>query len=717
MESSLYKSQKDFVRPLLNLLTDEVHLNKTRETKAGEWKQLCESIQKTVQKFLDESPDGAPYRIGDTSICCISLPRDVEANIGQFFEGNLLEHVQNRVEKLLQVDAERLFSYSYNDEFPEIVRSVTIPWIQILWIRGRMELRRWGTISYDLCNSFAMCIGALSHLLFGIERRLNKNMPMSLLFRSRAASVLRDGLKMHGIMTVPVPLLLGMKHEQRTRTFEWDDDGVLTYFYRLEDMERDDFNFVLRECFYDAVTRRRIGQRTPLDTMDEEQNSELRAKRKFVLLQHWFGEIMSMVPPSALPWLLLNSLAVSIVETLVRKHKFCLEIILPGQIEVENSKKRLLSARWIGYHSLTSPDKRTCIPLCSEGSPPLVMGCPDGSTLMGIFNDENFSKIIDFLRDNGGEIVNAGRGQLRDSCLFERRQSGHEELVAKGSGYIDRVVLNVLERLEPNRIFQPYNQTILMAFFSALINSLRPYCPVSAPLASIGVEGIMRQGSWIRELLNNVFIAALVKVRLPWIMSFTLEEERKGNYRFIPARYPTVGQPVADAIAVLKQYNRKFYEENIQFRMVLPNLDGEVEQTPERVTRQKKYEHSLACEAVRLFNSRMASYWALNSTQDGYDIKIRWHDGAEEQELAQPMEDIVEQQIPENPEDDPLYESASSTTSESEEEMDDIIDPEPNTEDTTERDRHLLERMARNSRRRRRERSRAVDRGIQRTRR
>eukprot|EP00889_Picochlorum_renovo_P001059 jgi/Picre1/28089/NNA_001048.t1 len=118
---------------------------------------------------------------------------------------------------------------------------------------------------------------------------------------------------------------------------------------------------------------------------------------------------------------------------------------------------------------------------------------------------------------------------------------------------------------------------------------------------------------------------ALNKVRLPYVMSFTGQEEKTGNYRFIPARYPETGCPIHDAITVLKQYDTKFYDDLLHFRMGLMTL----EEGQQGTTRQQKYEWSLSSHATRLFNSRMASYWALTSTQCD-NVKVHWAGGAQE---------------------------------------------------------------------------------------
>jgi hypothetical protein len=701
MDSALYKSQVDLVKPLLGLLANEVDLPAQRHLKMRDWKKICEGVQRTVRDFLENSPDGAPYRIEDTSAWYIASPAD---NLGQrasLFANAVHAHVQTRVEKLFQVDVERLLSYSYNDEFPEIVRSTTLPWIQLLCIRGQMEIRRWAAISYDLSSCFALCVGALSHLLLGTERKMARNTPMSLFFRSKAATALRDGLKVHGMMTVPITLLLGMKEERRKTAFEWDDNGVLTYAYHLDDDEKvkKEFNFVLKEYFYAVVTRRRIRRHPGVEVADEDQTTELFAKRKFVLLEHWFGEVMSLVPPSALPWLLLNSLAVTVVETLVKRHGFRLAVKLPGRQQARNSRRRLLSVNWVEYQSLTAPDG-TRIDLCCATPEPVdvlttigarvrdeeqmeqrrrhvastpVLGCAAGSTLLAIFTDDNFAKILDVLKSRGGREVDAGKGQLAGGCLFERRQPGQEQLVANGGEYIDKVVSKVFDRLQASRIVQPYNQTMLVAFFSALINSLGPYN--SCPEETLQIEHIKRRGHWAREVVNNVFAAALNKVRLPYVMSFTGQEEKTGNYRFIPARYPETGCPIHDAITVLKQYDTKFYDDLLHFRMGLMTL----EEGQQGTTRQQKYEWSLSSHGTRLFNSRMASYWALTSTQCD-NVKVHWAGGTQEDGHTQEeaREDRREEEAPPQQQgghnhEQPtniLYESASSTSSESEDEGD-----------------------------------------------
>lgn len=611
--SKLFQKQDDLVPDMLGLVMDEPGIPASQVARQNALAGICDYVESTVNDFLRSSPEGSPYRIEETSVWFYcSTPEGDEDGVCRDikFRTSLQSHFEKRVKRLLRMDVENFCSYSYHEEFPEILKSLSIPWIRLLKCKGSVEIQRNNTVSYETTNAIAMCVGALSHMLFGLDRKLEKSMPIAQYFRS-TGKAFHDSSKQHGIYTIPLPLLLGMSPDGRKSCLEMTENGIITYAFAPEDDHgRSVVNFIAKELLYKLL----MNQRLPSGVINEEEDRALRCTRRFTMLLTWMHEIFSFMPPSCVPFLWLNILATMLIENLVKRWGFEMSVsfVHSGRRRPTNERWKLIRANAVYFDTLAHRDGvNVRFGIQSRRAQPIVVGCEPGKSPVAIFGQENFESIMNVLKRSGTERER-NTGRYSEGTVFERRDQGDEEDMSMNGRYVDTIIQTLADRMNPRSIQQGYNQTLCMSFFCALFRYMKTLQYHGGD--TLTLESLENTRSWGHNVLKTILVAGLNKARMSHVMSFKAGEERYGTYRFVPAKYPNPVQ-VMEAEERLEELDKAWYLRVMREKLGLITSE-QLLQPPHVVDAEiQRYKIIVKKHALHLLNTRMASFWALVSTE------------------------------------------------------------------------------------------------------
>jgi hypothetical protein len=352
--------------------------------------------EQTVKKSVDSSTRIPPIRFESVS----AMVFEHHGNGGSLvleLGDKLKEHLKKDIQKLTGIRFSRLLSYSYRDEFMELISS-KLEWLRLLELKSRMAISMRGACTNEIINSLVMLTGVLSDMFVGVDmfvgmdRVLTKLNPMAAHFRCQGQAI-RSSLEVQGFCTVPLDLLFASfdqrRHVVRPRGAFIGEDVLLANGGMATAA------FVIRDYVLTMAKGRRI-RKLPLEEVPS---------GTFDFLCHIFRDLLTFVPPSGLPTLFLHVLGIQIVQDLACFNGFEVEISVlkgPRGNEVFGLSEYRITKVCKGDCELTMTN-------VVDGVGPSAVGA------LPVFHRDNFSKIMASWRASeprGGTVAIFARDRI-----------------------------------------------------------------------------------------------------------------------------------------------------------------------------------------------------------------------------------------------------------------------------------------------------------------
>ena len=577
--------------------------------------------EQTVKRSLGGSVKVPPIRFESVSavlLCWDGRAEDPHRALREIVE----VHVRAMMDRLVEIQFPRLLSYSYSDEFPELV-GASLEWLRLLELKAKLAISTHGGCTYEIVNALAMLTGLVTDMFVGVDRSLTKASPMAAHFRCQGQAI-RGSLRVQGFSAVPVDLLFALFDQRRKvvrprggRVDHQARDGGL--WLACGGMAT--ASFVIRDYALCLINGRRI-RKLELDNVPSGM---------FDFLRHVLRDLLAFVPPSSLPLLFLHILGIQLVQDLAISNGFHVEI-------TAFHGTRENAAFGLHGHRITQLKKgETELEMMGvlEGVHQLATGA------LPVFHPHNFRMIMDSLQAESARTEgNLADGQnifVADPPL--EPQSSDRDSVEYLRRYVRRVMRKlaprVLEDEDVQQRSQRYNRTLLVAFFKEVVHYMKALRPPgdSEPISR---DTLAVSTSWSGEFLENLWICTLLKARMTHLPGFTQSEDRYGARRYQRVQYLPADEacnPCTAANAWLEKHDAAFSQSIFGLKM---GFDRSFPAQFVGPVRKHFVSYSFG-----LMDAYFASYWQRLSAMHP-DEKIKLVVAApanEEEEIQQPAEE------------------------------------------------------------------------------